>query len=268
MDIITRAEAGLPAPPSSLTQHTGSWPGITWHHTGGTYTTWRNIYNWQVINRPADARLPYIGYSYGIANGRVTELRGWNLRPAGDHDNDRLQVCFMGTWDSKLPPAADLAAAREFLAWAEAKNGKPLPGVSHRDVWPSGHQYDTDCPGDALHAWLKTMGDVMADSPQLTTTNWRLYGLLQLQETVDNHVNNKAEPLPLAQAVKRIDAQSAANGGALSALAERLTALEQRPPVVPAPVDPAVVKAALLDPEVLAAVAKAVADEDHARSAG
>ena len=35
----------------------------------------------------------------------------------------------------------------------------------------------------------------------------------------------------------------------------------------PAPVDAAVLKAALLDPEVLAAIAKAVADEDHRRSA-
>jgi N-acetyl-anhydromuramyl-L-alanine amidase AmpD len=36
----------------------------------------------------------------------------------------------------------------------------------------------------------------------------------------------------------------------------------------PGAVDVAAVKAALLDPEVLAAIAKAVADEDHARSAG
>lgn len=35
----------------------------------------------------------------------------------------------------------------------------------------------------------------------------------------------------------------------------------------PAPVDPAALKAVLLDPEVLAAIAKAVADEDHKRSA-
>jgi len=36
---------------------------------------------------------------------------------------------------------------------------------------------------------------------------------------------------------------------------------------VPAPVDPAALKAVLLDPEVLAAIAKAVADEGHKRSA-
>lgn len=263
MDIISRSAANLPAPPSSLTQHTGSWPGITWHHTGGTYTTWRNIYDWQVVNRPADKRLPYVGYSYGIANGRVTELRGWNLRPAGDHDNDRLQVCFMGTWDSRLPPAEDLAAAVEFLRWAEARNGRPLPGVAHRDVWPSGHQYDTDCPGDALYAWvtktLPTIGEDMTpeEHNDLVALASRLYALLLLDPT---KANSRVVPagqlsdVPLIATIKQ--------------LVVDVAELKGRPPVVPAPVDPAAVKAALLDPEFLAAVAKAVNDEDHARSAG
>jgi GH25 family lysozyme M1 (1,4-beta-N-acetylmuramidase) len=51
------------------------------------------------------------------------------------------------------------------------------------------------------------------------------------------------------------------------ALGERLAALEARPPVQPAPVDPAALKAVLMDREVLAAIATAVAEEDHERSA-
>lgn len=44
--------------------------------------------------------------------------------------------------------------------------------------------------------------------------------------------------------------------------------LKARPPVQPAPVDPATLKAVLLDPQVLAAIAKAVADEEHRRLDG
>jgi hypothetical protein len=55
------------------------------------------------------------------------------------------------------------------------------------------------------------------------------------------------------------------------ALAADVAELKARPPVQPAPVDPAVVvaavRAALADPAVLASIARAVADEDHRRSA-
>lgn len=154
MEIISRSAAGLPAP-SALTRRSSPWAGITWHHTGGSPTTWKAIHDWQTKGRPAGDRLVYCGYSYGIGlDGRVTELRGWDYRAAGDHENSRLQVCFMGNWFSKLPPQAALDAAREFAAWAQNKAGKPMPGVAHRDVW-SGGPYDTDCPGNALYAWVR-----------------------------------------------------------------------------------------------------------------
>jgi hypothetical protein len=50
-------------------------------------------------------------------------------------------------------------------------------------------------------------------------------------------------------------------------IATQVDELHERPPVQAAPVDPAALKAVLLDPEVLAAIAKAVNDEEHARSA-
>lgn len=154
MEIITRAAAGLPPRPSSLSRRTRPWAGKTWHHTGGNYTTWRAIYDWQTDGRPEADELIDIGYSYGIANGRVTELRGYDWRPAGDHENSRVQICFMGKWDSKLPPAADLAAALELDRYLDERAGLRLQNVAHRDVW-SGGQYDTDCPGNALYAWVR-----------------------------------------------------------------------------------------------------------------
>lgn len=54
---------------------------------------------------------------------------------------------------------------------------------------------------------------------------------------------------------------------AIKQLLADVAELKARPPVQPSPVDPATLKAVLLDSEVLAAIAKAVADEDHARSA-
>lgn len=155
MDIITRAAAGLPSP-SVLTRKTTPWAGITWHHTGGSATTWKAIHDWQTDGRPEASELIYIGYSYGIGvDGRVTELRGWDYRAAGDFENSRLQVVFMGNWATKLPPPAALAAAKEFARYAEARAGKRLPGIAHRDVWPAGHAHDTDCPGNALYAWVR-----------------------------------------------------------------------------------------------------------------
>lgn len=173
MEIITRAQAGLPSP-SGLSRKTTPWAGITWHHTGGGATTWKAIHDWQTSGRPAGDRLVYCGYSYGIGvDGRVTELRGWDYRAAGDHENSRLQVCFMGNWASRLPPQAALDAAREFARYAQQRAGKPMPGVAHRDVW-SGGPYDTDCPGNALYAWVRanlyTIGDDdMEQSDQLTS---------------------------------------------------------------------------------------------------
>ena len=55
--------------------------------------------------------------------------------------------------------------------------------------------------------------------------------------------------------------------GEVDRAGQRVAALEARPPVQPAPVDPAALKTALLDPEVLAAIATAVNDEHHRRSA-
>lgn len=54
---------------------------------------------------------------------------------------------------------------------------------------------------------------------------------------------------------------------AVAKLSADVAVLKDRPSGPPATVDPAALKAVLLDPDVLAAIAKAVADEEHRRSA-
>ena len=72
---------------------------------------------------------------------------------------------------------------------------------------------------------------------------------------------------PAYHVLNRAAAQSAEAVALGKANAAALAELKARPPVQPAPVDPAALKAALLSPDFLAAVAKAVVDEDHRRSA-
>lgn len=69
------------------------------------------------------------------------------------------------------------------------------------------HVEVNDLFNDDLSPWKVF---TMADSPQLTTTNWRIYGIAQMWETVNNHVNNEAEPLPIVKSIKKIEAQGAA----------------------------------------------------------
>lgn len=155
MDIQSRSAAGLPPVPSSVGRRSlSSWTGIKVHHTGGPFSSWRSIYDWQVLNRPAGERLVDIGYSFGIADGRVTALRGWDRSPAHDHENSTLGVVFGGNYSSRLPPAEDLAVFVAFVRHAREKTGRPLPVTGHRDTWPRGDRRYSTCPGDRLYAEL------------------------------------------------------------------------------------------------------------------
>lgn len=93
-----------------------------------------------------------------------------------------------------------------------------------------------------------------------STTN-RTKGMLSMAPVVQYQIPGEKEPRrepnELATAVTGIRTD-------LTALAAKVAAL---PKPLPVQVDVATLKAALLDPEVLAAIAKAVVDEDHRRSA-
>lgn len=148
--IIPREQANLPPVPSSIGHRTlSSWAGIRIHHTGGAFSSWRAVHDWQTTGRPPGERLAYIGYSFGLAGGRVTELRGWDHHPAHDNINTHLGVVFGGSFGTRLPTTADLDALIWFIDEAERRTGKRMPVSTHREV------AQTACPGDRLHTWVK-----------------------------------------------------------------------------------------------------------------
>jgi hypothetical protein len=91
--------------------------------------------------------------------------------------------------------------------------------------------------GETLAAYLARGGRLvgaMADSVQLTTTNWRLLHLLNMKEVGDNHVNDTAEEYPLVtwllalgKTVATVLAQVNSNGAGITALKAEVAALRQ-----------------------------------------
>lgn len=88
------------------------------------------------------------------------------------------------------------------------------------------------------------------DRNTATADTWRLLTILEGRPAAQYHLTGETAPRSEPNKLK-----------------EQLDRIEAKPPVQAAPVDPATLKAVLLDPEVLAAIAKAVVDEDHKRSA-
>lgn len=155
LTIVSRTAAGLSPVPGSIGHRSlSSWTGIKVHHTGGAFSSWLAIHEWQTAGRPEGQRLAYAGYSFGVADGRVTQLRGWDHQPAHDHENSTLGVVFGGNYASSLPPEEDLAAFVEFARLARTKTGRALPVTGHRDTWPRGDWRYSSCPGDRLYAEL------------------------------------------------------------------------------------------------------------------
>lgn len=183
LTIVTREQAGLPRVPSSIGHRSlSSWTGIKVHHTGGSFSSWLAVHEWQTEGRPENERLAYIGYSFGIANGQVTELRGFDHHPAHDHENSTLGMCFGGHFGSTLPTAADLAAFVEFVRLAREKTGRPLPISGHRDTWPPGDRRYSSCPGDRLYEELPALrarveeDDVAYTERQMQAFPWQYAG--------------------------------------------------------------------------------------------
>lgn len=54
--------------------------------------------------------------------------------------------------------------------------------------------------------------------PQLITTNWRLKGIQDLKEVIDNHVNNTNEPAPLVTLLLQMAAGISAARADIAAL--------------------------------------------------
>ena len=95
-----------------------------------------------------------IGYHYLVGrDGRVYEGRALTAQGAhsgGVNNKNNLGVSVIGNFSCGLPPAAQLRAVAAFLADRRAAYG--LSGATllgHRDFGP------TECPGNALYAWLQ-----------------------------------------------------------------------------------------------------------------
>lgn len=106
---------------------------------------------------------------------------------------------------------------------------------------------------DQLRALL-TGDDMSAERTAYNADRYAWLGVMELRPEVDGIRIDDADPN------KTITVRNAL-AGVLAQVVADMAELKARPPVQPAPVDPAVLKAVLLDPQVLAAIARAVTDE-------
>jgi N-acetylmuramoyl-L-alanine amidase len=95
-----------------------------------------------------------IGYHFLIGrDGRVYEGRAITAQGAhsgGANNRNNLGVSVIGNFSCGLPPAAQLQAVTAFLADRRAAYGLSNAALlGHRDFGP------TECPGNALYAWLQ-----------------------------------------------------------------------------------------------------------------
>ena len=95
-----------------------------------------------------------IGYHYLVGrDGRIYEGRAVTAQGAhsgGANNKNNLGVSVIGNFSCGLPPAAQLQAVAAFLADRRAAYGLNSAALlGHRDFGP------TECPGNALYAWLQ-----------------------------------------------------------------------------------------------------------------
>lgn len=120
---------------------------------------------------------------------------------------------------------------------------------------------------DQLKAMIKGDDDMTPEQERLLR-NAETYAWKESagEDPITGILDNSGNPIRPGMPNMPMRTAKAALVAAEKALAA-VNELAARPPVVAAPLDPAVLKAVLLDPEVLAGIAEAVADEDHRRSA-
>ena len=164
LHIVRRSEWGAAAPvPSRLTPMVGSWTRITIHHSaettstasGGSFDesarTLRSIQRYAMEDR--NPRFGDIGYHYIIDSaGRIYEGRPLQWQGAharGQNNYQNLGICLLGEFSDHTPTEAALASLGLLLNNVRASYRIPSSRVfGHRDL------LTTECPGDALQAWI------------------------------------------------------------------------------------------------------------------
>lgn len=197
-----------------------------------------------------------------LVRGNVLYLgRGNNV---GSHtlnnNSTSYGVCMIGVDGDAT--ADDMNVIRSRYDYACAMAGRQLTMLGHQQAptLPPGY---TSCPGNELQKWINAgmpyvgeEGFPSEDDDMNSDQNAALASMFWLTETTENW-EEVAEPVPFSIAI---------NG-----LVRDIAELKERPPVQAAPIDPdalnAAVLAAMQNPAVLEAIANAVVNEDHARSA-
>lgn len=143
--------------PRSNNRPIGRVTRITIHHTAehGAVATLPDI---EVVRRIENyhrngRKWCAIGYHYLVGkDGRVYEGRPANLQGAHvlSENENNIGISMMGDYNKKMPSPRQLAALKSFLEDTRDrfKVGKNRV-YGHRDLNRS------ECPGDALHAWLR-----------------------------------------------------------------------------------------------------------------
>ena len=166
---VTRSDWEQPG--WTIDEHTSS-PPLDWSritnvtvHYPGAVTVLGEPSAGTLISHLRAAQRSYVnsrGYSYGynavVWGGVSGEVRGDTYRCAANGTNTANTSSFAvqvrvpgqspdkdGNDTSTVATDADVAEVRRIVAWCEAKAGRPLEVVGHRDHKPTG------CPGDAMY---------------------------------------------------------------------------------------------------------------------
>lgn len=110
-----------------------------------------------------------IGYNFLVDDeGRIYEGRGWDVvgAHAAGYNTESIGVCFIGR--DRDAGDATRRAIRELYDAANKRTGRTLTRNGHRDVG------STECPGDALYAWVRAGMPVGGPSTPPPATGGRL----------------------------------------------------------------------------------------------
>ncbi|NLF01839.1 MAG: N-acetylmuramoyl-L-alanine amidase, partial [Anaerolineales bacterium] len=119
------------------------------HHSATSYNT--SIYEiafYHVNNKD----MPSIQYHYVVtADGQVCWMNDDELLVWHGHGSNEwgIGVCLVGDFTHEHPPEVQLRAARELVAHLEARHGRRLEVIGHKEA----PRAATACPGDTWDEW-------------------------------------------------------------------------------------------------------------------